>query len=202
MELDHLAVTAATLEAAVDRIETALGVAMAPGGRHEMFGTWNRLLGLGPAVYLEAIAADPGAPPPARARWFGLDAPGPAGLSAWICRVADLAETQAGLGYDAGRGLDLARGDLRWRMAVPEAGRSGFDGLAPWLISWQGAAHPCDRLADSGCRLRRLVVAHPEAGALGAALTGLDGAAPVVFEPGAPGLLAEIDTPHGLRVLR
>ena len=38
-------------------------------------GTHNRLLGLGTNVYLEVIAIDTEAAPPARPRWFSLDTP-------------------------------------------------------------------------------------------------------------------------------
>jgi len=69
------------------------------------------------------------------------------------------------------------------------------------VIEWQGEAHPAARLATSGCALRRLVVAHPEAAALGRELADGLSDARVVFEPGTPALRAEIDTPNGLRVL-
>jgi hypothetical protein len=72
--------------------------------------------------------------------------------------------------------------------------------MFPALIRWHGALHPASMLAPSGCALRRLVVAHPQASALRSALAGF--ADPkVVFEPGPPGLLAEFDTPHGVRRL-
>jgi hypothetical protein len=197
MEPDHLAVVGETLEAAVAAVEAALGVAMGPGGRHALFGTHNRLLGLAGGMYLEAIAIDPAAPPPGRARWFGLDRfAGPARLGAWICRVDDMGRAPAA----AGRPVELARGDLRWTMAVPDDGVLPFDGMFPALIRWHGALHPASMLAPSGCALRRLVVAHPQAAALRAALPGFADAR-VVIEAGAPGLMAEIDTPHGLRRL-
>ncbi|WP_393939598.1 VOC family protein [Piscinibacter sakaiensis] len=53
-----------------DRCE---GCAPEGGGAHPHMGTHNRLLRLGDHCYLEVIAIDPAAPPPARARWFGLD---------------------------------------------------------------------------------------------------------------------------------
>jgi hypothetical protein len=75
-----------------------------------------------------------------------------------------------------------------------------YDNRFPALIEWQAGGHPSARLAASGARLERLVVAHPEAGALRAELSDLSDPR-VVFEPGAPGLRAEIATPHGMRVL-
>jgi len=201
VELDHLAVAAPTLQEASEAIEAALGVPLQPGGQHPLFGTHNRLLRLDDGLYLEAIAIDPTAPDPGRARWFGLDAfQGPARLSNWICRTGDLDTALDGMPAGTGSPVQLSRGDLRWRMAVPEGGRLPFDNLFPALIQWQGHLHPGSMLAPSGCSLRRLVVSHPEADRLGALVPLNDPR--VVFETADPALIAEIDTPHGPRVLR
>ena len=202
MQLDHIAVAGATLDAAAAHVEEALGVAMQPGGVHATFGTHNRLLGLADGLYLEAIAVDPAAPDPGRARWFDLDRfTGAPRLTNWICRCEDLRAMLAGMPDGAGSIVDLERGKLRWRMAVPADGVLPFDNLFPALIQWRGALHPATMLAASGCSLRRLVVAHPEAGALRDVLAPVLQAPRVEFETGPAGLRAEIDTPHGLRVL-
>lgn len=200
MDLDHLAVAGESLEAAAAHLEAALGLPLQPGGQHAHFGTHNRLLGLEDGLYLEAIAIDPDAPAPECPRWFDLDRlAGAPHLRCWICRVPDL---DAALERHPGAGapLDLARGDLRWRMAVPASGVLPFDNRFPALIEWQGVAHPAQRLAPSGARLRRLIVAHPEAVALRAALGNLSDPR-IAFEPGASALRAEFDTPHGARAL-
>jgi len=203
MELDHIAVSGETLEAAVEAVEAALGVPMQPGGAHDVFITHNRLLGLADGLYLEAIAADPTRPAPERPRWFDLDNfAGPARLTNWICRCDDLDALLAALPVDAGAPVSLTRGNLRWRMAVPADGRLPFDNLFPPLIQWQCAQHPAGMLGLSGCALRRLVVAHPEATALRDILAPYLAEPRVVFETGAPALSAEFDTPHGARVLR
>ena len=200
MELDHLAVAGETLEEATAHVEAALGLPMQRGGVHPLFGTHNRLMGLGPGLYLEAIAIDPDAPAPDRPRWFDLDRlQDPPHLRAWIARIDDL-DAALMRHPGAGQPLDLARGDLRWRMAVPGAGVLPFDNRFPALIEWQAGGHPADRLPDARARLERLVVAHPEATALRAALSEFANAR-VVFEPGPPALRAEIATPHGRRVL-
>ncbi len=201
--VDHLAVTAATLDAAVALTEEALGLALAPGGRHPDFGTWNRLLSLGPGEYLEAIAIDPGAPSPGRARWFGLDDwTGPAALTHWICRTGDLEAALAAFPEGAGDPVDLERGDYRWRMTVPETGHLPFQAACPALIQWQGDRHPASALPDAGCRLHRLEIAHPEALALRAVLDPVLSDPRIAIVPGAEkALRAEIDTPHGRRVL-
>jgi hypothetical protein len=70
--------------------------------------------------------------------------------------------------------------------------------MFPALIQWLGP-HPTAGLPDTGARLQRLEVAHPEAEALRGAVALGDPR--VVFTPGSPALRAEIATPHGIRVL-
>lgn len=203
VELDHLAVAAETLEAGRAHVEQALGVALQPGGTHARFGTHNMLLGLEDGLYLEVIAVDPNAPAPQSARWFDLDRfAGPPRVSNWICRCDDLDAALARSPEGSGAPVALERGDLRWRMAVPGDGILPFGGCFPALMQWQGAGHPAARLAPSGCRLERLVLSHPRAGALRTALAPLlDDARLVVEEGPAAALVAEFDTPHGRRSL-
>ncbi len=199
MILDHLAVAGETLEEASAHIEQALGVPLQPGGKHEKFGTYNRLLGLRDGLYLEAIAIDPNAPAPQRTRWFDLDRfAGKPRLTNWICRVPDIEASLALFPDGVGTPIYLTRGALRWRMAVPPNGRLPFDNLFPALIQWQGDLHPAQMLQDSGCSLRRLVVYHPDAMGLAQHLGALD---LVAFDTGPVSMRAEFDTPHGLRVL-
>lgn len=202
LELDHLAVAAETLEDGRALVEAALGVSLQQGGQHPRFGTHNLLLGLEDGLYLEVIAVDPAAPAPAVARWFDLDRfAGRPRLGTWICRCDDIAAALAQAPAGAGAPVDLTRGDLRWRMAVAADGRMPFDGAFPALIQWQGA-HPAARLAPSGCRLRRWIVTHPAADDLRAALARLMTDPRVIIETGREkALRAEVETPHGLRVL-
>lgn len=202
LALDHIAVAAGTLAEGVAWVEDRLGIAMAGGGQHPRMGTHNRLAGMG-ELYLEAIAVDPGAAAPAHPRWFDLDRfTGPPRLTNWILRTDDMAAALAEAPPGAGRVLDLARGDLSWQMAVPEDGILPLGGAFPALIRWQGALHPAPLLPDSGLRLHRLEIATPHAAALTAALAGRLADARVVITPGpALALRAEIDTPHGRRVL-
>jgi hypothetical protein len=200
LELDHFAVAAETLEAGVAHVEAALGVPLQPGGRHALMGTHNQLLGLGPGVYLEVIAVDPAAPRPPHPRWFDLDRfSGNPRPTNWIVRTDDLAGAVAALPPGMGRPTDLERGDLRWRMAIPETGVLPFDDACPALIEWHGTLHPADRLEDRGCRLVALEISHPEAGALAAALPIAD--ARLTFAVGRRALRAVLDTPNGRRVL-
>lgn len=201
LKLDHLAVASQTLAAGVAYVETSLGATMAAGGCHARFGTHNRLLGLSDGLYLEVISVDPSAPQPEGARWFDLDRfQGSARLSNWICRVDDLDAAIATL-PGAGRAVDLARGELRWRMAVPEDGILPFDGLFPALIQWRVDTLPGDILAASGARLRQLKLSHPEATKLAETLAPYLNDERVAFEDGDVGMCALFDTVGGEREL-
>jgi glyoxalase-like protein len=201
VKLDHIAVAGETLDEATEAVETALGVALQPGGVHRTFGTHNRLLGLSDGLYLEAISVNPKVAPERRPRWFDLDRfSGAARLTNWICRTEDLAALLEAISVDAGDPVALQRGDLRWLMAVPGDGVLPFDNMFPALIEWR-SDHPASRLEQSGCALRRLVVSHPNAVDLSAMLMQHLDTSKVVFENGPVGLMAEFITPHGLRVL-
>lgn len=172
LRLDHLAVSASSLAEGVAWAEAALGVTFATGGEHPQMGTHNRLLGLGD-LYLEVIAINPAAPAPPHPRWFDLDHfTGPPRLTNWIVACDNLDTALAEGPEGCGRALPLARGDFRWRMAVPDSGRLPFDGYFPALIEWQGPAHPALRLPDSGLRLTRLDLTHPQAADLAGSLAG------------------------------
>ncbi len=200
IELDHLAVSGETLEEAVAHVEDALGVSMRAGGVHPHFGTHNRLLGLGDGLYLEAIAKDPSVGTLEHPRWFDLDRfQGHPRLGNWICRVADLEAAVSSLPSSVGRPVALSRGDLRWRMAVPDDGILPCDGCFPALIEWQSRDTPGAMLSASGCRLVRLEVAHPEANWIAKTLGFSDPR--VIYVTGPRALRATFDTPHGPRVL-
>jgi len=195
MELDHLAISAGTLGEGVAFVEALFGVTLAPGGVHDAMGTHNRLLSLGPDLYLEVIAIDLDGRAPGRPRWFDLDRfAGLPRLTNWIVRCDDLSAGLAQAPIGTGVVMELQRGDLSWRMAVPDSGVLPFDGVAPALIQWRSAAHPAGRLPDVGCRLVALEVVHPEAAVLGGYFPALD----VAFVTGPqPGLRATFDTPNG-----
>ena len=202
LSLDHLAVSALSLSSGVAAVEYALGVPLSPGGRHALMSTHNRLLNLGD-IYLEVIAPDPEAPDPGRPRWFDLDAfSGRPRLTNWVCATDDLDHALAAAPQGSGRATDLERGDLRWRMAVPDDGRLPFGGAYPALIQWTGGGHPATRLPDVGVRLSVLEIAHPEAPALRAALAGRlsDPRVQIVDGP-SKAMRATFATPHGARLL-
>jgi Glyoxalase-like domain len=157
---DHLVVAARTLEEGAAWVESKLGVAPVPGGKHPVMGTHNRLLFIGPGQFLEVMAIDPDAPPPGRPRWFDLDDPAmrttlarsPA-LIHWAERTDDL--EAAVRGYpEAVEVLSLERGRHRWRIAVPRNGRRPGGGTLPTLLQWDHGPHPSEVLPDPGVRLR------------------------------------------------
>lgn len=199
LTLDHFAISTTALDTGAAEIEQALGVALAPGGQHAAMGTHNRLLSLGPEEYLEVIAIDPAGSAPAQPRWFDFDNfAGVTRSTTWICRCDDLEAALAAAPEGVGTPWDLARGDLRWRMAVPGDGKLPFDGLFPALIEWQGDAHPAPRLPDAQVRLKALHLISPQADALRAAL------APLIDDPrlqirdgAAPAMQAVLSTPSG-----
>lgn len=202
LRLDHLAVAASSLAEGVDVVEQALGVALAAGGVHPLMATHNRLLGLGD-IYLEVIAIDPSAPIPPHPRWFDLNHfSGRPRLTNWIVACDDLDAALISLPQGIGVPVDLARGDLRWRMAVPADGLLPFGNAHPALIQWQGTAHPAQRLADVGVRLAQLDIATPDADALRAALAGQfhDPRVRISHAP-EKSMRATFNTPHGPRVL-
>ncbi|MGB3177350.1 MAG: VOC family protein [Albidovulum sp.] len=199
-QFDHLAVSAQSIEEGAAAVEAALGVPLEAGGKHPFMGTHNRLLSLGAGEYLEVIAVDPDAAAPTHPRWFRLDRfAGASRLTNWIARVTDLDTALAQAPAGAGVARDLARGDYRWRMAVPQDGCLPYDDAWPAFIQWHGDAHPAQNLADIGCRLARLEISHPESDSLRRLLPLSDPRVSIVT--GDKEIRATIATPHGLRVL-
>ena len=201
LRLDHLAVVAPDLAMGTAWVEAALGVTLQPGGKHARYGTHNTLLGLGDDLYLEVIAKDPEAAPYDGPTWFGLDDfTGAPRLGNWICQTDDLDGLLRDAPAAVGLPRDLSRGDLAWRITVPEDGSKPYDGAYPTLIQWAaGTHHPARRLAESGCRLLELTVSHPQADDLRAMLPLVDDR--VRFVVGPAGFAADFDTKQGRRRL-
>jgi hypothetical protein len=123
-------------------------------------------------------------------------------LTNWIARTDDLAGALAAAPAGCGVPVALERGDYRWQMAVPADGKLPFDSCFPALIQWFGPLHPARALPDSGLRLTRFEIAHPEATALRAALAPLFTDPRVVIVDGpAKAMRATFQTAAGIRVL-
>lgn len=207
VELDHLVVAAATLAEGIDHIATLTGVAPVAGGRHALMGTHNALLKLGERTYLEVIAIDPDAAKPLRRRWFGLDdaalqaqlAAHPR-LVAWVARTGDI-DAAAQLAPDA-RVLEMARGDYRWRIAVPDDGSRPAGGVLPVLIQWDALGHPAEQLPRSGVTLAQLAAMAPDPAPLRRILQelGSEGTPQITYNPTFR-LAAMLRTPRGMVTL-
>lgn len=150
---DHIAIAARSLAEGAACLTDRLGVAPEPGGTHPRMGTHNLLWSLGPGEYLELIAIDPDAPEPDRPRWFGLDRfDGPPRPAGWVMRQSPLAPLP---GTTIGT---ASRGDLSWRITIPDSGQMPGDGAWPMGIDWGTGPHPADSLPDRGLRLSRLIL--------------------------------------------
>ena len=204
--IDHITGTSPSLEQGSDMVHGLLGVRPQRGGEHPRMGTHNLLLRLGDTMFLEVISIDPQAPGPSRPRWFELDRMPPDGaprLGCWVARTDDIRGSLAGASERLGLAEPMSRGSLEWLISIPEDGSLPLGGAAPALIQWHTATHPATTLQDMGCRLVALELLHPEAPRLRALIDGLPvtepGVALSIREARAPGLVARIDTPHGLR---
>ncbi len=206
--LDHITLTAPTLEAGAALVRNALGVTPQTGGEHPRMGTHNLLLRLGPAMFLEVIAPNPTAPAPPRPRWFELDRlqpDSPPALSTWVVRTTDMPASVAAATEALGRVEPMSRGALNWLITIPEDGSVALDGAGPALIHWQAATHPASGLEDRGLALESFEIFHPEPDRVTRLLGALKLDAPVSVRPTPSGesarLVAHIRTPLGLRVL-
>jgi hypothetical protein len=206
--IDHLVVTARTLQTGTEYIEELLGVELDRGGEHERMGTHNRLLKLGAALYLEVIAINPSAPPPARPRWFDLDAVSgddPPHLRTWVLRTDDIDASLPHTGVPLGAIERMTRGELSWRITIAADGSLPFQGVMPSLIQWDAQQHPASRLRDRGCSLVALEGRHVDAHRIRRALFALDVDGPVTIIGTSanerPRLTATIGTPAGPRTL-
>ncbi len=162
LKLDHITVVARSLEEGCAYINNALGIDMPEGGKHPRMGTHNKLMPLGPDMFLELITIDPDAVAPPRPRWFNLDEfAGTPRLGTWVLNTDDLEAALATAHPDSGRALELTRGDLKWLMAVADDGAMPLDGAFPVLMQWPDGPHPAANMTDLGCRLEALTIEHP-----------------------------------------
>jgi hypothetical protein len=201
--LDHMVITAPSLEAGSQYVRQHLGVPMEAGGKHLRMGTHNVLLKLGKDQYLEVIAIDPDAPAPLRPRWFGLDHPEASlapRLAGWVTRIGDIQTASTALSHAFGRVEEMSRGDLEWRITIPEDGSLPCEGVAPMMIQWTAGSSPANRLRNQGCSLLLLEGFHPQAERITCLLQiiGFKDSF-VVSRLEAPGLVAHIQTPNGVR---
>jgi hypothetical protein len=226
LRLDHLVISARTLDEGAQYVADTLGVAPSGGGAHPLMRTHNRLLNLWGGVYLEVIAIDPHAAPVAhadggapRARLFALDDPatharlenGPY-LSHWVARVERpkrLSTWQAQYPQRIAPIVPMTRGAFTWGLSVPDNGafpawRGAGDGVLPSLIQWDSTRHPSSALPETAIALKALQAVHPQAELVRAQLQWLGAAHLLELKStdGAAALVAEFETPEGPRTLK
>ncbi len=208
-QLDHIVIVAPSLAQGVEYVRDALGVMPQPGGEHARMGTHNALLRLDDQTFLEVIAINPDAPNPGRPRWFELDRPNPdtpVRLATWVVRTDDIHAATAASPIPLGTMEPMTRGSLNWLITIPSDGSLPLDGVAPTLIEWHNGPHPANSLRDQGCSLVRLEGFHPQADRISGLLQaiGFQGRFFMrqLAEEESPMLVAHIETPGGLRMLR
>jgi len=200
--VDHLIYAAPDLPAAVAEVEERFGVRPQSGGKHIGAGTHNALLALGRRTYLEILAPDPEQPlRPVTRRLQGLTR---GRLAGWAIACDDIDGAVARArrhGYDPGEVIDGQRTGstgtvLWWRATLLAPG----DGMVPFLICWGDTEHPAST-APAGLLLEFLHIEHPDPPSLVPLLTALS--AHVDVKPAmTPALVARLNGPHGVTVLR
>ena len=206
--LDHITITASSLQEGANWVTNILGVTPQPGGEHPRMGTHNLLMRLSDSAFLEIIAINPSAPAPSRPRWFDLDrrAPdAPPALSTWVVRCEDIQASAAASTVPLGVIEPMSRGHLNWFITIPSDGVVPLDGVAPAWIQWQTSTHPARHMPELGLQLLGWEIHHPEPQRVQSLLTALNLQTPVTVQATPPGaaahLRARIQTPQGERVL-
>ncbi len=166
--IDHLVYASADLPSASARIADLLGTAPTPGGSHVGHGTYNELLSLGDATYLEIIGPDPSQPEPGGHRPFGIDRLAGPALVAWCARPArplgEVVAAARSIGVEFGEAAPMSRRRpdgvlLEWSLTYPQLD-GPFGCALPFLIDWGESAHPTDSLTRA-VRLLELDITHP-----------------------------------------
>jgi catechol 2,3-dioxygenase-like lactoylglutathione lyase family enzyme len=145
LRIDHVVFAVPDLDAAAARFRRDHGLDSAPGGRHRVWGTANRIVPLG-HDYIELIAVEDGALA-ARTPFGRAVLERAKGAGGWlaICVSTDDLDAVAGrLGLDVTAGArERPDGtEISWRSAGLEDPRR--EPFLPFFISWDGAAesHP------------------------------------------------------------
>ena len=204
--VDHLVYAAPDLDAAIDALESTVGVRAKPGGRHPGEGTRNALIALGPASYLEILAPDPEQPLPDRPLWLGLEGLVRPRLTAWAVQARHLegvVDRAAAAGVRLGGVAEGSRQNaggklLSWQFTDPHLMTA--EGLVPFFIDWGTSPHPAAS-APGGVSLFALRGEHPNPAGVRALLRGLGLRLPVTKGPRAA-LVAGLETPKGFVELR
>ncbi len=203
--IDHIVITAPTLESGAEFVEKTIGVVPQKGGEHPKMGTHNLLLGLGESVFLEVIACNPVAAKPPRPRWFALDdikADTPAKLKTWVVRTKNIHATLAACSESIGEIEPMSRGKNSWLITISKDGKLPISEGAPSIMQWQTDTHPSKNLFDYGLSLTKLQIYSPETDRLTKLLNSINLKYEVeISESRKTKIIASIDTPRGIRLL-
>lgn len=210
LKLDHLTVVAPSLAEGVLHVRNCLGLEVPFGQRHAYMGTYNHLLQLGNAVYLEIVAVDPEADAPNRPRWFGLDDRSKVRrdweegrrLRGWVARSDAIDTVIAGHADIFGEKVALPAVNATFDISIPADGSLPLDGAAPSVIDRRGRARAMNTIADLGARLRSVTLEHPDPARVETLYRALKVERPPEVRKG-PRLRyrAQIETPAGLSEL-
>ena len=205
LELDHIALGTADLKKGVSYLKTILGVEVPQGGKHPLMGTHNHVMRTGTDEFFELIAIDQEAQKPSRTRWFSLDDPKTAAHIAerpralcWVVRTNDIDALVNKSPLDLGEAITVTRGDLKWRLTVPQDGSLGEGGLIPAFIEWPEGVHPVASQQDLGVKIKKIILTHPEPAYLQKQLDMLAIAHLAEIQKGTRALSFEVQTPNGL----
>jgi len=203
--LDHITITASTLEAGAKLVESSLGASPQKGGQHPRMGTHNLFLRLGDSIFLEVIACDPNAKNPERPRWFALDEVDkdtPPKLKTWVVRTDNIQSVLEDSSEALGEIEPMNRGENHWLITIPKNGNLPLSGGAPALIQWEIKDHPAKKLEDYGLSLSKLQIYHPEPERLISLLSSINlkESVEILFGDKTK-LIAHIDTPNGVRLI-
>lgn len=187
MELDHVVIAVADLEAAAADFEARYGLASIQGGRHPGWGTANRIVPLGES-YLELIAVvdDEEAALSGIGARVARAVRSRSRLLGWAARTDDLDGVAARLGLEAHAGSRLrADGtEVRWRTAgLDEAVAEPY---LPFFIEWAEGTNPPGRAQTPAGSIESLALS----GDPDRLATWLgDHALPVTIDHGDPGVV-------------
>ncbi|MBK8454436.1 MAG: VOC family protein [Thiofilum sp.] len=205
-KLDHLVITAPSLEIGTQWIYEHLGVKPQTGGEHIRMGTHNCLLKLGQDIYLEVIALNPKVYAQ-RPRWFGLDQKShnfKPSLATWVINTPNIQQTLQKATEELGNIESMSRGLLNWLITIPYDGSLPLQGIAPVLIEWQSTPHPATHLTDHHLSLLKLKLFHPEPERIQNLITSLSlvttKAVEISFAKQCA-IMAYIETPQGIKLL-
>jgi hypothetical protein len=164
LELDHVVIAVAELDAAASELEARHGLTSVEGGRHAGWGTANRIVPLG-GTYLELIAVvdEDEAAGSVFGRWIadGLRS-GSGRPLGWVARTdrIDAVADRLGLTVSSGSRPAADGRQLSWRLAGAE--QAAAEPALPFFVEWgEGtplpgripATHPAGDVRLAGIRV-------------------------------------------------